>query len=116
LGAILNLGHGLGGFTERNRQDAGRQRIKRAGMACLGRGQEPAHLAHRLGGGEVIRLVEHNPAGDGALSGFFLFGHGQSWLSPSASSSSRSRRTRSERSSESMRLASSNVSSTKKRI
>src|SRR5690606_380895 len=88
---------------------AGRQGIERARMAALLGREQPAHLAHGLGGRDVIGLVEHEPSGDVAL-----FPLGLAHAS-SLSGSRRSWRTLSERRSASMRPYSSKVSSTRKR-
>src|SRR5690606_6699626 len=47
---------------ERDRQHARRQRIKRAGMACLLRIEDAADRRNGVRGRHVVRLVEHDPA------------------------------------------------------
>ena len=49
LAAVLDEGNGLGGFAQRDGEDAGRKRIERAGMAGLLGVVEPADLADSLG-------------------------------------------------------------------
>ena len=64
LGAVDGVGHGLGRLAQRDRQDAGRQRVERAGVAGLARIEEPAHGADRLRRRHADRLVQHQPAVD----------------------------------------------------
>ncbi len=64
LAAVLDEGNRLGGFAERDRQNAGGERVERAGMADLGRAEEPLHRGHRLGRGLAGGLVEAEPAGN----------------------------------------------------
>ena len=49
LAAVHDERDGLGRLAQGDRQDAGRQRIERAAMARLLGGEQPAHLADRLG-------------------------------------------------------------------
>src|SRR5690606_22258633 len=75
LAAIHDVGHGLGGVAERDRQHAGGKRIERAGMARLLRLEEPLDLGDGLRGAEIERLVEDKPAGNRSALGFAGSGH-----------------------------------------
>src|SRR5664279_1385144 len=136
LAAVHHEGNGLGRFAERDRQAAGGERVEGASMAgALGR-EQALHHADRMGGGHADRLVEHQPAMHIALVTLELF-FGSAFMLRSrlrrlldrrrievfqiffghlSSSCSRSRLTAGERSSLSMRSASSKRSSTRKRI
>ncbi len=67
------IGNGFGRFTERNRQDAGGQWIKRAGMTGLLCLEQPADFPDRRGRGHFKGFVETDPAVDSFA--FFLSGH-----------------------------------------
>src|SRR6185312_4709840 len=57
----------LGGFAERDRQAARRQRIERACMAGALGLEQPLEYGDRMSGGHADRLVEDHPAVDVAL-------------------------------------------------
>ena len=59
---VLHQGHGLGGFAQRDRQDARGHGIERAGMAGLLGIEDAAHGGDGLGRGYALRLVEDHPA------------------------------------------------------
>ena len=66
LGAVDHERHGLGRLAEGDRQDAGGQRIERAGMARLLRVEEPLDRADAPASRSCPRrLVEDQPAVDG---------------------------------------------------
>ena len=104
--AIDGKRDGLCRFAERDRQDSGGERIERARVTSLLRVEEALHPGERVRAGQPERLVEDEPAIDGQA--FLAAGHDYFF--------STSRRTFSEKSSRSMRLTSSNVSSSRKRM
>src|SRR5215469_16854222 len=63
----------FGCLTKCNRQRAGRERIKRAGVAGSLGIEQPLHDADRVGRRHANRLVEHDPAVHVALLALFLF-------------------------------------------
>ncbi len=60
--AIDSERHGLGRLTERDRQDARRERIERAGVTDLLGKKQPLEDADGTRGRHLERLVEHQPA------------------------------------------------------
>src|SRR5262249_24936871 len=140
LAAVHDEGNSFGRFTERDRQSTGRERIKRAGMACALRLEQAFHDAHGVSRRHADRLVENDPAVHVVLLAllllrsvpavasidrrrcFWLAGRRanqifQSFFVHSLSSLLfKSRFTSGERSSLSMRSASANRSSTRNRI
>src|SRR4051812_47283409 len=121
LAPVHDERHRLGCFSERDGQQAGCQRIKRAGMAgALGLQQTLDH-AHGMGRGHAYRLVEHEPAIHVALLAlrlilrFWFFCNDLGQLSSSVLLL-RSRWTCGVRSSFSIRSASSKRWSMRKRI
>ncbi len=64
---------GLGRFAERDRQDAGRERIERAGVTGLLGVEEALHAGERMRAGQAERLIEDQPAVDGQA--FLAAGH-----------------------------------------
>ncbi len=62
LAPVHHEGHGLGRLPKRDREQARGQRVERAGMAGALGAEQPLHHAHRMGRGHADRLVEHEPA------------------------------------------------------
>src|SRR5215470_11854686 len=138
LATVHDEGNSLGRLTERDRQDTGRERIKRAGMARALGLEQAFYDAHGVGRRHADRLVENDPAVHVVLLALFQFRSFpaivaidrrrcfrprrtnqifQSFFVHSLSSLLlRSRFTSGERSSLSMRSASANRSSTRNRI
>ena len=84
---LLRLHHegdGLGRLAEGDGQDAGGQRVERAGMAGLLGVEQAADLRHRLGRTHAERLVETDPAVDDLA---LLAAAHQGWPSSLSSSS-----------------------------
>ena len=113
LAAVHDERHRLGCFSERDGQQAGCQRVKRAGMAGALGLQQTLNHAHGMGRGHAHRLVEHEPAIHVALLAlrlilrFRFFGNDLGQLSSSVLLL-RSRWTCGVRNSFSIRSASSN--------
>ena len=77
LGAVHDVGHGLGGRAEGDRQQAGGQRVERAAVAGLLGGERAPDPVDDVGAGDPGRLVDDQPAvqraaarlaGEGALT------------------------------------------------
>lgn len=73
LAAVHHVGNGLRRITERNRQHARRQRVKRAGVTALLRLEQPLDLGNGFGGAEIDRLIKDQPTGDRAALRFTWF-------------------------------------------
>ncbi len=67
LAPVHHERNGFGGLAQGDRQPAGGERIKRAGVACAFGLEQPLHDGDRMGRGHADRFVEHDPAMDVAL-------------------------------------------------
>ena len=76
LGAVHDVGHGLGGGAEGDRQDAGGERVERAAMAGLLGVEGAADAVDHVGAGEARRLVDDQPAVERTAAGLAA-GHGR---------------------------------------
>ena len=61
LGAVHDIGHGLGRGAERHRQQAGRQRVQRAAMAGFLRIEQALDAVDHVRAGHPGRLVDDQP-------------------------------------------------------
>nr|AIF10610.1 hypothetical protein [uncultured marine thaumarchaeote KM3_46_G10] len=62
LFAVHQIGHGLGGFAQRHRQDAGGHRVQGPGVTDLGSASRPADAADGGIGTQSLGLVDDDPA------------------------------------------------------
>jgi len=76
LAPLHDEGHGLGRFSERDRQQARGERIERAGMAGAFGLEQAFHHAHCMGRAHAYGLIEHDPAAHVALHALGLRRHG----------------------------------------
>ena len=70
LGPVHDVGHGLGGVPERDRQHAGRQRVERAAMARLLRVERTLDPVDHVRAGDPRRLVDDEPPVERAAAAF----------------------------------------------
>ena len=61
---VNQIGHGLGGFAHRHRQDPGGHRVQGPGVTNLGGARRPADTADDGAGTQSLGLVDDDPAVD----------------------------------------------------
>jgi hypothetical protein len=69
LRSIHDIGHGLGGSTKSDRQDAGGERIERAAVTGLLSVEGASDAVDHVGAGEARRLVDDQPAVERTAAG-----------------------------------------------